>query len=69
MTTTDYTVTGMTCGHCENAVRTEVQQIPGVTDIQVSAADGTLRVTSESALDDAAVLAAVEEAGYEAARA
>ncbi|MEB4615594.1 heavy-metal-associated domain-containing protein [Leucobacter sp. M11] len=69
MTTTDYTVTGMTCGHCEGSVRTEVGQLDGVTDIAVSAADGTLRIQSEAPLDDAAVIAAVDEAGYVAVRA
>ncbi|MBO9625195.1 MAG: heavy-metal-associated domain-containing protein [Microbacterium sp.] len=69
MTTTTYAVTGMTCGHCEGSVRSEVAKLDGVTGIQVSAADGSLVVTSDAALDDAAVLAAVDEAGYSAARA
>ncbi len=67
-TTTSYTVTGMSCGHCENAVREEVSQIPGVTDIDVSAQTGDLSITSEQRIDDAAVLAAVDEAGYTATR-
>lgn len=71
MSTTEYQVTGMSCGHCEVAIRGEVEQIPGVTDIAVSSATGHLSVTTEgeNAVDDAAVLAAVEEAGYTAARA
>ena len=69
MTTTTYAVTGMTCGHCEGSVRSEVAKLQGVTGIQVSAADGRLVVTSDTALDDAAVLAAVDEAGYTAVRA
>ncbi len=69
MNTTTYAVTGMTCGHCEGSVRSEVAKVDGVTGIEVSAASGTLVVTSDSALDDAAVLAAVDEAGYRAARA
>ncbi|MFF3025879.1 MULTISPECIES: heavy-metal-associated domain-containing protein [unclassified Microbacterium] len=69
MNTTTYAVTGMTCGHCEGSVRSEVAKLDGVTGIEVSAASGTLVVTSDSALDDAAVLAAVDEAGYRAARA
>ena len=68
MTTTEYQVTGMTCGHCEMSVREEVEQIAGVEDIQVSAQSGKLVVTAASALDDAAVLAAVTEAGYSAVR-
>lgn len=67
-TTTEYRVTGMRCGHCEGAIRTGVSQIPGVTDIDVSAATGRLTVTAERAVDDSAVLAAVGEAGYQAAR-
>jgi len=67
MATTQYQVTGMTCGHCEMSIREEVGQIEGVSDIQVSSADGHLAVTTAGApVDDAAVFAAVEEAGYEA---
>jgi copper ion binding protein len=67
MQTTTYTVTGMTCSHCVNAVSTEVGQIPGVTGVQVDLATGSVTVTSEQALDDSAVRAAVDEAGYELA--
>lgn len=66
MSVNEYQVTGMTCGHCEMSVREEVEQIAGVTGIEVSASTGRLVVTSESGVDDAAVLAAVEEAGYTA---
>ncbi len=68
MSTNTYAVTGMSCGHCEVAIRSEVSQIAGVTDIEVRAADGHLAVTAEGPVDDAAVLAAVDEAGYEAVR-
>ncbi|MFJ4173188.1 heavy-metal-associated domain-containing protein [Microbacterium sp. NPDC089696] len=68
MTITTYTVAGMTCGHCEGSVRSEVSKIDGVTAIDVSAASGALVVTSDGAPDDAAVLAAVDEAGYRATR-
>lgn len=68
MTTSEYSVTGMTCGHCEGAVRSEVEQISGVSAIDVSAATGKLTVTSETPLDDDLVLAAVDEAGYSAVR-
>ena len=66
MSTSEYTVTGMTCGSCERHVREEVAQIVGVTGIEVSAATGKLSVTADSPIDNAAVLAAVEEAGYAA---
>lgn len=68
MSTTSYTVTGMSCGHCEASVREEVSKIAGVEDIRVSAKDGSLVVTSSGELSDADVLAAVDEAGYAAAR-
>lgn len=68
MSTNEYQVTGMTCGHCEMSVREEVSQIPGVTDIQVSAQTGKLVVTGDQEVDDATVLAAVGEAGYSAVR-
>lgn len=69
MNTSIYAVTGMTCGHCEGSVRAEVAQIPGVTAVEVSAADGRLVVTAEAPVDEGLVLAAVDEAGYRAARA
>ena len=62
-----FNVPGMTCGHCEHAVRDEVSRIPGVSAVEVSAATGLLTVTAET-LDDTAVLTAVDEAGYQAAR-
>jgi len=64
----EYQVTGMTCGHCEMSVREEVEQVPGVTAIDVSATTGRLVVTADQPLDDAAVVAAVDEAGYQAVR-
>lgn len=66
---TQYQVTGMTCGHCEMSVREEVGEIPGVRSVEVSHESGVLRVVSEQGVDDAAVLAAVTEAGYSAVRA
>jgi len=61
-----YTVTGMTCGHCVSSVTEEVGAVPGVTGVEVDLATGRLRVTAGS-VDDAAILAAVAEAGYSAA--
>jgi copper chaperone len=67
MTTATYTVTGMTCGHCVNAVTEEVTQVPGVTAVDVDLASGRLTVTSDAPVDGDAVRAAVDEAGYEVA--
>lgn len=68
MATSEYQVTGMTCGHCEMSIREEVAAIGSVEQVDVSAATGRLVVTSTEPVDDAAVLAAVDEAGYTAAR-
>jgi len=65
MTTATYTVTGMTCGHCVSAVTEEVTAVPGVTGVDVDLASGRLTVTSDAPVDDDAVRAAVDEAGYE----
>jgi copper chaperone len=67
VSTSTYTVVGMTCGHCVNAVTDEVSQVPGVTAVEVDLAGGGLTVTSEAPVDETAVRAAVEEAGYEVA--
>lgn len=67
MTTSTYTVTGMTCAHCVGAVREEVGRIPGVTDVAVDLASGLVTITSERPVDDEDVRAMVDEAGYELA--
>jgi len=66
--TATYTVSGMTCGHCVSSVTEEVTTIPGVTDVQVDLASGAVTITSDSPVDDDAVKAAVDEAGYELVR-
>jgi len=68
MAEVEYTVTGMSCGHCEASVRGEISKLSGVEDVQVSAAAGTLRIVSSPELSDDAVIAAVDEAGYSAVR-
>jgi copper chaperone len=67
MSTATYTVVGMTCGHCVDAVTEEVSQLPGVTAVDVDLAGGGLTVTSDAPVDETAVRAAVEEAGYQLA--
>ncbi|MEO3750056.1 heavy-metal-associated domain-containing protein [Streptomyces sp. B6B3] len=64
-TTTTYQVSGMSCGHCEGAVSAEVGALPGVTEVTATATTGLVTVVSEGPLDDDAVRAAVDEAGYE----
>jgi copper chaperone CopZ len=67
MTVRTYSVEGMTCSHCANAVTGEVSQVAGVTDVQVDLSTNTVTVTGDP-IDDAAVAAAVDEAGYTVVR-
>ncbi|MFJ6796587.1 heavy-metal-associated domain-containing protein [Streptomyces sp. NPDC091268] len=64
-TTTVYRVTGMTCGHCEGAVTSELSALPGVESVKAVAATGEVTVVSAAPLAEADVRAAVDEAGYE----
>jgi len=68
MSTATYEVKGMTCSHCVGSVTAEVQKVPGVTVLSVDVDAGRLEVSSENDIDDAAILEAVEEAGYEGSR-
>ncbi|MGW6392121.1 heavy-metal-associated domain-containing protein [Streptomyces sp. NPDC055103] len=63
--TTVYQVKGMTCGHCEGAVAGEISELPGVSSVTAVAKTGEVTVVSAAPLDEAAVRAAVDEAGYE----
>ena len=66
MDTAVYVVPGMSCSHCEAAVVEEISALPGVEGVAVDLATKRVEV-SGTALDDAAIRAAIEEAGYEAA--
>lgn len=63
--TTNVTVRGMTCEHCVRAVHDELSALPGVTGVDVDLDAGMARIRSTGPLDPAAVVAAVDEAGYE----
>lgn len=64
-TTTTYTVSGMTCGHCVAAVSEEVSKIDHVTNVEIDLPTGAVTVHSDGPVDPAAFAAAVDEAGYE----
>jgi copper chaperone CopZ len=64
--TLSYTVPAMHCGHCERAVKEEVSAVAGVIGVAVDLETKVVTVTGSS-FDDAAIRAAIEEAGYEAA--
>ena len=59
-----YTVVGMTCGHCVQAVTDEIARLGGVGEVAIDLASGRVDITSEAPLDREAVQAAVDEAGY-----
>ena len=63
MTTRTYSVPEISCSHCVEAITGEVTKLAGVTDVTVDLASKTVAVTGD-AVDDAAVAAAVDEAGY-----
>ena len=63
--TLTYTVTGMSCAHCKAAVTAELLAVAGVAAVDVDLDTKEVVVTGE-ALDDAALRAAIVEAGYEA---
>jgi copper ion binding protein len=67
MTTTTFTVIGMTCDHCVRAVQGEVARIPGVHGVDVDLATGSVAVHADGPVDPEAFAAAVDEAGYEVA--
>jgi len=66
METITYSVPGLHCGHCEHAVKEEVSNVSGVESVDVDL-DTKLVVVHGEGLDDSALRAAIDEAGYEAA--
>jgi copper chaperone len=65
--TTVLDVLGMTCGHCVKAVTREVSALDGVRDVDIVLRQdqpSTVTVVSDGELDEAALRAAVDEAGY-----
>ena len=64
MSTTTYTVSGMTCEHCVASVTEELSELDGVSAVAVDLGRGAVTVTSAGPLDAGQVREAVEEAGY-----
>jgi copper chaperone len=63
-----FTVKGMSCGHCVNAVTEQISSLDGVQRVDVDLGTGAVTVTALRELDELEVGAAVEEAGYELVR-
>jgi copper chaperone CopZ len=68
MRTITYSVPGMSCGHCRAAITAEVAALPGVESVEVDLGAKRVAISGEN-LDDAALVGAIDEAGYEAVRA
>ena len=64
--TITYTVPALHCGHCKASVTEELSEVEGVEAVDVDL-DTKLVVVTGSGLDDMALRAAIEEAGYKAA--
>ncbi len=60
-------VTGMSCDHCASAVRAEIGKLPGVAEVDVDVAAGTVQISAGPMPADQALREAIEEAGYEIA--
>jgi copper chaperone len=60
-----YVVEGMSCAHCKAAITGEVAQMPGVDSVDVDLDTKLVRVQG-TGVDEAAVRAAIDDAGYEA---
>ena len=60
-----YSVPGMHCGHCEKAVKSQLEGVSGVQDVDVDLETKLVTISGE-ALDDATLVAAIDEAGYDA---
>ena len=66
MRTITYSVPDISCGHCRTAITREVSTVTGVESVEVDLKTKTVTVTGDP-LDEAAILAAIDEAGYEVA--
>ena len=64
--TSVFQVTGMSCSSCEQAVQREVDSLTGVAEARADAKAGTLRVSTIAPVSPATIIAAVDEAGYQA---
>jgi copper chaperone CopZ len=65
MITNAYTVKGMTCAHCVQAVTAELSALPQVADVGIDLANGIVTISSESPVDVDVLRDAIDEAGYE----
>ena len=65
MSTVTYNVPDISCEHCKESIEEEVSQVQGVASVEVDVPAKTVTVTG--VLDEQAIIAAIDEAGYEVA--
>jgi copper chaperone len=66
MSTATYTAPDISCDHCKHAIESEVSQVQGVASVEVDVKAKTVTVSGEP-LNEQAIVAAIDEAGYEVA--
>jgi copper chaperone len=66
MSTLTYSVPDVSCAHCQAAITSEVSTVTGVESVEVDLDAKTVTITGEP-LDEQAIVAAIDEAGYEVA--
>lgn len=66
MSTVSFSVPGVSCGHCRSAIENEVSALSGVESVEVDLDAKIVTVRGEP-LDEQAIVAAIDEAGYEVA--
>ena len=66
MSTLTYNVPGVSCAHCQSAITEEVEALAGVEAVDVDLQTKVVTVTGDP-LDEQAIIAAIDEAGYEVA--
>ena len=66
MSTLTYNVPDISCSHCRSSITSEVQTLAGVESVEVDLDAKTVKVTGDS-LDEQAIIAAIDQAGYEVA--
>jgi copper chaperone CopZ len=59
-----FEIKGMTCGHCEGRVTTEIMTIPGVAEVIASAEKANVTIESETEISQESIELAVQRAGY-----
>jgi copper chaperone len=64
MITLTYSVPDISCGHCRSAITSEVSEVAGVQAVEVDLDAKTVTVTGDP-FDEQAIIAAIDEAGYE----